>query len=65
MMGDFNEVLSVNERLNASEVSSTMREFASLIQDLELVNLSLENQRYTWARTNVVSRIDRVLVTRE
>ena len=41
-----------------------MREFANLIQDLELVDLPLENQRYTWARTNAASRIDRVIVTR-
>lgn len=65
MMGDFNEGLPVDERLNASEVSIGILEFSSLIQDLELVDLPLANQRYIWARTNAASRIDRVLVTRE
>jgi len=63
-MGDFNEVLLIEERRNASQFTKGMTEFRDLIQDMQLFDMPI-NQKFTWMRDNAASRIDRMMVTRE
>lgn len=45
-----------------------LREFSDLIEDLNLVDLQLENAKFTWFKGDnhlIASRIDRVLVSQE
>ena len=64
LMGDFNEVLSLDEGKGAWQFTSSMRELGDLIQDLQLIDLEIE-QKFTWMRKNAASRLDRILVTKE
>ena len=61
LMGDFNGILHPRERRGASEVTTSMREFQELIQDLQLFDLEI-GQNFTWLRWNAASRIDRVMI---
>jgi len=60
-MGDFNEILSPNERRGATTITQGMREFLSLIMDLQLVDMKI-GQNYTWLRKNAASKIDMILI---
>ena len=64
LMGDFNEVVLIEERRSASQSTKGMAEFRDLIQDMQLFDMPI-NQRFTWMRDNAASRIDRMMVTRE
>ena len=61
LMGDFNEVLSPEERRGASDITSGMRDLRQCVQDLQLIDLAI-NLKYALVRRKAVSRIDRVLV---
>ena len=64
MMGDFNEVVHLEERRNLTQLTVGMREFGDFIQDLQLMDLDI-NQQFTWMRENAASRLDRIMVSRE
>ena len=64
IMGDFNEVVKMEERKNATHVTASMKELRALIQDLQLLDLDI-NQQFTWMRENAASRIDRIMVSHE
>ncbi|XP_015936372.1 uncharacterized protein LOC107462310 [Arachis duranensis] len=60
-MGDFNEIVHIDERKGATGLSATAEDFRALINDMELVDLTLNNLKYTWFRGQSCSRIDRCL----
>jgi len=64
MMGDFNEVVKLEERRNSTRMTVGMREFDEFIQDMQLLDLDI-NQRFTWMRENAASRLDRIMVSKE
>jgi len=64
MMGDFNEVVQMEERRNSTQVTVGMRELGDFIQDLHLLDLDI-NQKYIWMRENAASRLDRIMVSKE
>ncbi|XP_025628356.1 uncharacterized protein [Arachis hypogaea] len=62
-IGDFNEVVNVEERKDAASLSRATKEFKLWIQDMHLVDLPLMDRKYTWFRGRSCSRIDRAMVT--
>ncbi|XP_016164764.1 uncharacterized protein LOC107607311 [Arachis ipaensis] len=64
-MGDFNEIVQVEEMQGAISLPRSATEFKAWIHDMELVDLSLTDCRFTWFRGQSCSRIDRVLVSLE
>ncbi|XP_072071906.1 uncharacterized protein [Arachis hypogaea] len=63
--GDFNEIVHVEERKDAASLPRSAEDFKSWIQDMQLVDLLLTNQKFTWFRGRSCSRIDRALVNVE
>ncbi|RVX06963.1 Transposon TX1 uncharacterized 149 kDa protein [Vitis vinifera] len=64
--GDFNVTLSMRERSNQGRLTSAMRRFAQVVDDLELIDLPLQGGMLTWSggRNNQAwARLDRFLVT--
>ena len=64
--GDFNVILSQRERSNQRRLTSAMRRFAQVVDELELINLPLQGGVLTWSggRNNQAwARLDRFLVT--
>ncbi|XP_072054230.1 uncharacterized protein [Arachis hypogaea] len=64
-MGDFNEIIQVKERQGATSLPRPAEEFKSWIHDMELVDLALNDRKFTWFRGQSCSRIDKVLVSLE
>ncbi|XP_016170630.1 uncharacterized protein LOC107613242 [Arachis ipaensis] len=64
-MSDFNEVIQVEERKSQDRLTASAEDFKSWIQDIQLVDLSLNDRKFTWFRGCSCSRIDRVLVSVE
>jgi hypothetical protein len=68
VFGDFNLARFQSERRGCTRVSTSMVEFSDFIEDLNLVDLSLNGGCYTWSSGSAnpsMSWIDRVLVTPE
>ncbi|XP_072066179.1 uncharacterized protein [Arachis hypogaea] len=63
--GDFNEVIQVEERKGQDRLTGSAEEFKSWIQKMELVDLLLNDRKFTWFRGRSCSHIDRVLVSVE
>ncbi|RVX05586.1 hypothetical protein CK203_027280 [Vitis vinifera] len=66
--GDFNVVRFPGERTGASRLSSAMRRFTKVIDDLQLRDLPLLGGSFTWSgglNNKALSRLDRVLVSKE
>ena len=64
--GDFNEILSLNERSRGGRISKSMRRFADVLNDLGLRDLPLQGGHYTWqggSNGRSMSRLDRFLVS--
>ena len=64
--GDFNVTLSLRERSNQGRLTSAMRRFAQVVDELELIDLPLQGGLLTWSggRNNQAwARLDRFLVT--
>ncbi|XP_016169156.1 uncharacterized protein LOC107611776 [Arachis ipaensis] len=64
-MGDFNEIVHVDERQGTDVLPRSAEEFKSWIQDMHLVDLPLIDRKFTWFRERSCSRIDRGLVSVE
>ena len=66
--GDFNVVRRMSEKFNSLSNTRSMREFDSLIGELDLVNPNLNNARLTWSNCReylICYRLDRFLFTNE
>ena len=64
--GDFNIILSQRERSRQGRITSAMRRFAQIIDDLGLVDLPLQEGLFTWSgglNNQSWARLDRFLVT--
>ena len=64
--GDFNVILSQRERSSQGRISGAMRRFAHVVDELELLDLSLQGGVFSWSggRNNQSwARLDRYLVT--
>ena len=64
--GDFNVVRRVNEKFNSLTITRSMREFDSLIGELELVDPNLK--RFTWSNFRqfpICCRLDRFFFSKE
>lgn len=49
LIGDFNDVLSFNEKLGGNSVNQTrVREFKRMLDDCHLLNLAFEGPGFTW-----------------
>nr|XP_025616965.1 uncharacterized protein LOC112709287 [Arachis hypogaea] len=64
-MGDFNEIVRVDERKGANALTASAEDFRDWIWDMELVDLELNDRKFTWFRGQSCSRIDRVFVSLE
>nr|XP_025678990.1 uncharacterized protein LOC112778943 [Arachis hypogaea] len=53
------------ERKGATSLPASAEDFKEWVQDLELVDLLLSDQKFTWFRGRSCSRIDRILVSLE
>ncbi|RVX11941.1 hypothetical protein CK203_009552 [Vitis vinifera] len=64
--GDFNITLFQQERSSQRRISSAMRRFADVVDDLELVDLSQQGREFTWnggLNNQAWARLDRFLVS--
>nr|XP_025670270.1 uncharacterized protein LOC112770062 [Arachis hypogaea] len=64
-MGDFNEILRLEERKGAVSLPASAEDFKEWVQDLQLVDLPLTDRKFTWFRGQSYSRVDRILVSLE
>ncbi|GJR04340.1 RNA-directed DNA polymerase, eukaryota [Tanacetum coccineum] len=64
VMGDFNEVRSINERLGSVFNESSARSFDHFISSSGLVDVNLEGYSFTWAHSSAskMSKLDRFLL---
>ncbi|XP_075078411.1 uncharacterized protein LOC142164323 [Nicotiana tabacum] len=63
MMGDFNAVLEVDDRMNGREMQDhETKDFRELLEDCSLTELPTIGKSYTWTNSHVFSRIDRAIV---
>ena len=64
--GDFNEVLSPDERFKQGRISNSMRRFANIMNDLELRDFPLQGGPFTWRgglNGRLKSRLDRFVAS--
>ncbi|RVW20279.1 hypothetical protein CK203_106454 [Vitis vinifera] len=64
--GDFNVILSQGERSRQWRISHAMRRFAQVMDDLELIDLSLQGGSFTWSggfQNQAWARLDRFMVS--
>ena len=64
--GDFNIILSQSERSKQGRITSAMRRFAQVVDELGLVDLQLQGGSFTWSgglNNQSRARLDRFLVT--
>ncbi|GKV49720.1 hypothetical protein SLEP1_g56454 [Rubroshorea leprosula] len=61
LVGDFNMVKNVEEKVGSKAVTIEMREFNNFIMESELIDIPLMGRKYTWYQSsgNLMSRIDR------
>ncbi|XP_016192885.1 uncharacterized protein LOC107633797 [Arachis ipaensis] len=64
-LGDFNEILQVEERQGGTSLPASADEFQRWVHDMQLIDLPLTDRKYTWFQGRSCSRIDRVLVSVE
>ncbi|RYQ86962.1 hypothetical protein Ahy_B10g106568 [Arachis hypogaea] len=62
-LGDFNEILHMEERKGTTSLSASAEDFRTWINDMELIDLALNDRKYTWFRGQSCSHIDRSLVS--
>ena len=64
--GDFNEILSPDERFKGGRISNSMRRFADILNGLELRDLPLQGGPFTWRgglNGRFKSRLDRFVAS--
>ncbi|KAL4357418.1 hypothetical protein AHAS_Ahas09G0184700 [Arachis hypogaea] len=65
LMGDFNEILRLEERKGDTSLPASAENFKEWVQDLQLVDLPLSDRKFTWFGGRSYSHIDRILVSLE
>ncbi|XP_028122989.1 uncharacterized protein LOC114320091 [Camellia sinensis] len=68
MGGDFNEIRTISERIGCSRRDRGMREFNTMIDQLEMIDLPMLGRKFTWCNSQIRekwSRIDRFLLNDE
>lgn len=65
LLGDFNEVVHPSERAGVFRYEASMRDFVDWINDLHFIDLPLHGIKFTWARGNSQSKLDRCLCHNE
>ncbi|GFS32294.1 hypothetical protein Acr_00g0021820 [Actinidia rufa] len=66
LLGDFNNVLSIEERANGQPVTmSEIREFKDCCYDLGLSDLRSSGALFTWTNNTVWCKLDRAMVNNE
>ncbi|WMV46022.1 hypothetical protein MTR67_039407 [Solanum verrucosum] len=66
VVGDFNTVRFPSEKKNCSRYNKAMMDFSEFIEDMELVDLQLAGNKYTWKKGeghDVAARLDRFLIS--
>lgn len=58
-MGDFNEVLSANERGSLNMTQEGVEDFRNFVKKLILIEISPANGFFTWFHGNRKSKLDR------
>lgn len=64
MGGDFNMMRWLSKRVGSSWESGSMWSFCSFIDELYLIDLSLQRERVTWSNGQSLSRIDLFLISK-
>ena len=62
VMGDFNEILKVEERFVNVSITKVMRDFGDWINNMNLEDLPIMGRKFTQRRGKSCSRLDRVLI---
>ncbi|XP_019262276.1 PREDICTED: uncharacterized protein LOC109240107 [Nicotiana attenuata] len=63
IMGDFNAILDIDERVNGTVVQENeVKDFRALMEDCRLTELATMGRSYTWINNHVYSRINRAFV---
>jgi hypothetical protein len=65
ILGDFNLILSAEDKSNSNLNRRLMGSFKSVIDDLELRELPLKGRKFTWSNDVTHTRIDRGFYTAE
>lgn len=60
--GDFNVTLCRQDRSNVNYPTHNMMKFRAVVDELQLQDLRLQGQKYTWSRAETHARLDRFLV---
>lgn len=63
VMGDFNLILQAQDKSKDNLNRRLMDSFRSLVDDLELKELSLQGRKFTWSNNTTHTRIDRAFCT--
>lgn len=63
MMGDFNAIFLLEDRLFGSVVQKIdVRDFKKFIQKIGLVELKSIGRKYTWSNSHILNKIDWMFV---
>ncbi|GKV37516.1 hypothetical protein SLEP1_g45542 [Rubroshorea leprosula] len=67
VVGDFNAVRKVKEKIGSGRLTTEMGEFDNFIRDSGLIDIPLVGRKFTWYQTGgkFMSRIDRALLSEE
>lgn len=65
IMGDFNEVLNLEERGSQSASQRSMTDFKKFMQRSHMIDIPPTNGKYSWFRGNSKSRLDRLILNLE
>ena len=65
LMGDFNEILDPNERGSLQFSTNGILDFKVFMQELQVLEISASNGKFTWHRGSSKSKLDRLLITPE
>ena len=65
---DFNTTRHPSEKKNCRRINKAMSDLSEFIKDMELVDLDLKEEKYTWKKGdshNSAARLDRILISNE
>lgn len=65
LIGDFNMILSAEDKSNANLNRRIMGAFRNLVNDLELKELQIKGRKFTWSNDTTQTRIDRAFCSIE
>ncbi|GKV45963.1 hypothetical protein SLEP1_g52987 [Rubroshorea leprosula] len=67
LVGDFNTVKNVEEKVGSQAVTTEMRDFNNFIMEAELIDIPLVGRKFTWYQPcgKLMSRINRFLLSEE